>query len=74
MPSVLCSVLRLAFYAGLVITTSRWFVPYIGFIRASTVLYERLLESILFAKIRFHNTVATGLVRLFHAVQDVMRI
>ena len=45
---------------GLVITTVRWFILYNGSIRASHVLYERLLESVLFADIRFHDTVSRG--------------
>ncbi|RXW18905.1 hypothetical protein EST38_g6949 [Candolleomyces aberdarensis] len=45
---------------GLVFTTIRWFVLYHGSIRASTVLYERLLEAVLFADIRFHDTVSRG--------------
>jgi len=46
--------------AGLIITTIRWFILYDGSIRASTVLYKRLLESVLFANIRFHDTVSRG--------------
>lgn len=45
---------------GIFIDTSRWFVLYSGSIHASTVLYQRLLESVLFAKIRFHDTVNRG--------------
>ncbi|KAI0034681.1 P-loop containing nucleoside triphosphate hydrolase protein [Vararia minispora EC-137] len=45
---------------GIIIQTSRWFVLYNGSIRASTVLYERLLETVLFANIRFHDTVSRG--------------
>ena len=45
---------------GLVVTTVRWFILYNGSIRASRVLYERLLESVLFADIRFHDTVSRG--------------
>ncbi|KAK7044499.1 multidrug resistance-associated ABC transporter protein [Favolaschia claudopus] len=45
---------------GLIVTTLRWFVLYNGSIRASTVLYKRLLETVLFAKIRFHDTVSRG--------------
>ena len=45
---------------GLVITTVRWFILYNGSIRASRVLYEQLLESVLFADIRFHDTVSRG--------------
>lgn len=45
---------------GLVITTVRWFVLYRGSIHASRVLYQRLLETVLFAHIRFHDTVSRG--------------
>ncbi|KAF7316261.1 Multidrug resistance-associated ABC transporter protein [Mycena indigotica] len=45
---------------GLILTTVRWFVLYRGSIHASTVLYKRLLEGVLFAKIRFHDTVSRG--------------
>ena len=31
-----------------------------GSIRASTVLYQRLLETVLFANIRFHDTISRG--------------
>jgi ABC transporter transmembrane region len=44
----------------LVISTVRWFVLYEGSIRASTVLYQRLLEAVLFADIHFHDTVSRG--------------
>ncbi|KAG6854494.1 hypothetical protein C0991_006096 [Blastosporella zonata] len=46
--------------AGLIISTLRYFVLYDGSIRASTVLYKRLLETVLFANIRFHDTVSRG--------------
>ncbi|KAG6901340.1 hypothetical protein C0995_013396 [Termitomyces sp. Mi166 len=46
--------------AGLIIGTVRYFVLYNGSIRASTVLYKRLLETVLFANIRFHDTVSRG--------------
>ncbi|KAF8178248.1 multidrug resistance-associated ABC transporter [Pholiota molesta] len=45
---------------GLIIQTIRWFILYRGSIHASDVLYKRLLESILFADIRFHDTVSRG--------------
>ncbi|KAL0565394.1 hypothetical protein V5O48_016631 [Marasmius crinis-equi] len=45
---------------GLIITTYRWFVLYTGAIQASHVLYKRLLETVLFANIRFHDTVSRG--------------
>ncbi|KAG5350514.1 hypothetical protein C0989_010730 [Termitomyces sp. Mn162] len=46
--------------AGLIIGTLRYFILYNGSIRASTVLYKRLLETVLFANIRFHDTVSRG--------------
>ncbi|KAJ7610419.1 multidrug resistance-associated ABC transporter [Roridomyces roridus] len=46
--------------AGLVITTFRSFVLYYGSINASTILHKKLLEAILFAQIRFHDTVSRG--------------
>ncbi|KAF9531155.1 multidrug resistance-associated ABC transporter [Crepidotus variabilis] len=45
---------------GLILGTLRWFVLYRGSIHASHVLYERLLENVLFANIRFHDTVSRG--------------
>ena len=42
------------------IATVRWYILYSGSIRASRVLYERLLESVLFADIRFHDTISRG--------------
>ncbi|OSX61133.1 hypothetical protein POSPLADRAFT_1074834 [Postia placenta MAD-698-R-SB12] len=45
---------------GVVLGTLRWFVLYYGGIHASTVLYQRLLEGVLFANIRFHDTVSRG--------------
>ncbi|KAI8972894.1 ATP-binding cassette transporter [Trametes punicea] len=45
---------------GLVLTTLRWFVLYQGGIHASVALYKRLLEGVLFANIRFHDTVSRG--------------
>jgi len=45
---------------GPVVSTVRWFVLYNGSIHALTVLYERLLETVLFANIRFHDTVSRG--------------
>ncbi|KAI0355834.1 multidrug resistance-associated ABC transporter [Trametes cingulata] len=45
---------------GLVLSTLRWFVLYQGGIQASTALYKRLLEGVLFANIRFHDTISRG--------------
>ncbi|KAI0683866.1 ATP-binding cassette transporter [Cytidiella melzeri] len=44
----------------LILSTLRWFVLYRGGIHASRVLYKRLLEGVLFAQIRFHDTVSRG--------------
>ncbi|KAG8959224.1 hypothetical protein FRC03_008275 [Tulasnella sp. 419] len=46
--------------AGLIIATIRWLVLYQGSIHASRILYQRLLESVLFANIRFHDTTNRG--------------
>ncbi|KAH9932951.1 ATP-binding cassette transporter [Fomitopsis serialis] len=46
--------------AGVILQTIRWIVIYHGGIHASTVLYQRLLEGVLFANIRFHDTVSRG--------------
>lgn len=45
---------------GLFLNVFRFYVLYTGSINASTVLYKRLLEAILFANIRFHDTVSRG--------------
>ncbi|KAI0676238.1 multidrug resistance-associated ABC transporter [Trametes maxima] len=45
---------------GLVFSTLRWVVLYHGGIHASIALYKRLLEGVLFANIRFHDTVSRG--------------
>jgi len=46
--------------ANVIFGTLRWFILYQGSIHASTILYKRLLECVLFAKIRFHDTVSRG--------------
>ena len=46
--------------ANVIIMTLRWFILYEGSIVASAILYKRLLECVLFAKIRFHDTVSRG--------------
>lgn len=46
--------------AGLVISTVRFFVLYDGSIRASSILYKKMLEAVLFANMRFHDTVSRG--------------
>ncbi|KAL4079580.1 hypothetical protein J3A83DRAFT_4368342 [Scleroderma citrinum] len=45
---------------GLFLNVFRFYVLYIGSINASAVLYKRLLEAVLFANIRFHDTVSRG--------------
>ncbi|KAG8989939.1 hypothetical protein FRB93_003401 [Tulasnella sp. JGI-2019a] len=45
---------------GLVVQTLRWFMLYRGSLHASSVLYKRLLKSVLFAHIRFHDTTNRG--------------
>ncbi|KAJ7108814.1 multidrug resistance-associated ABC transporter [Mycena epipterygia] len=52
----------LAIYTAvsLIMTTVRFFVLYHGSIHASTVLYQKLLQAVLFAHIRFHDTVSRG--------------
>ncbi|CAL1699089.1 unnamed protein product [Somion occarium] len=45
---------------GLILTTFRYFVIYRGGLHASKVLHMRLLEGILFANLRFHDTVSRG--------------
>lgn len=45
---------------GVLIGGLRWLVLYYGSLRASRSLYAKLLEAILFAKIRFHDTVSRG--------------
>lgn len=47
-------------YGGLMIEIARWILRYEGSIRASTVLHKRLLKSVLFANIRFHDTTNRG--------------
>ncbi|KAI0821920.1 multidrug resistance-associated ABC transporter [Trametes gibbosa] len=49
-----------AIVCSLVLSTLRWFVLYQGGIQASITLYKRLLEGVLFANIRFHDTVSRG--------------
>ncbi|KAH7104982.1 multidrug resistance-associated ABC transporter [Auriculariales sp. MPI-PUGE-AT-0066] len=46
--------------SGVVLKTWRWFVLYYGSLQASRTLYERLLEQVIFAKMRFHDTINRG--------------
>ncbi|KAJ3515541.1 hypothetical protein NLJ89_g1687 [Agrocybe chaxingu] len=59
-PGFYISVYAIITTLGLVIGTVRWFILYNGSIHASDVLYKRLLEGVLFADIRFHDTVSRG--------------
>ena len=59
-PTFYISVYAVLTGLGLLIATLRWFIQYNGSIRAARLLHERLLESVLFADIRFHDTVARG--------------
>ncbi|KAJ7916824.1 multidrug resistance-associated ABC transporter [Mycena leptocephala] len=45
---------------GLILATVRFFVLFHGGIHASTILYQKLLQAVLFAHIRFHDTVSRG--------------
>ncbi|KAH8087167.1 multidrug resistance-associated ABC transporter [Cristinia sonorae] len=45
---------------GLFLTSLRFYILYRGGIHASRVLYKQLLEGVLFAQIRFHDTVSRG--------------
>ncbi|KZV66005.1 ATP-binding cassette transporter [Peniophora sp. CONT] len=59
-PSFYVGLYAVISFAGIFIGTLRWFALYHGSIRASTVLYKKLLETVLFANIRFHDTVSRG--------------
>ncbi|KIM46743.1 hypothetical protein M413DRAFT_63584 [Hebeloma cylindrosporum] len=52
----------LGIYAGVKIATKivRWLIIFSGSIHASKVLYEKLLETVLFANIQFHDTTSRG--------------
>ncbi|TDL21435.1 ATP-binding cassette transporter [Rickenella mellea] len=45
---------------GVIVGNIRWLTLYYGSIHASTILYKRLLEAVLFAHIRFHDTASRG--------------
>ncbi|KAF7325679.1 Multidrug resistance-associated ABC transporter protein [Mycena kentingensis (nom. inval.)] len=51
-------------FAGLAVKTLRWYIlcklSYSGSIKTSRVVFQRLLHSILFANIRFHDTISRG--------------
>ncbi|QRW11566.1 ABC transporter [Ceratobasidium sp. AG-Ba] len=54
------SIYALINIGGIVMQTMRWYVLYDGSIRASTALYKRLLRAVIFASIRFHDTIHRG--------------
>ncbi|KAL5499194.1 hypothetical protein ACEPAH_1712 [Sanghuangporus vaninii] len=54
------SIYALITLVGLVTSTLRWTVLYNGSINASAAIYKKLLESVLFAPIRFHDTISRG--------------
>ncbi|KAH9976210.1 ATP-binding cassette transporter [Lactifluus volemus] len=45
---------------SLILATACWYILYTGSIHMSTVLYKKLLETVLFVNIRFHDTVSRG--------------
>ncbi|KAJ7065610.1 multidrug resistance-associated ABC transporter [Mycena amicta] len=45
---------------GVILIVVRMLVLYLGSIHASKLLYKKLLEAVLFAEIRFHDTVSRG--------------
>lgn len=47
-------------FVGVLATTLRFVVLYYGSIQASTKVHQRMLERILFATIRFHDTTIRG--------------
>ncbi|KAJ7485719.1 multidrug resistance-associated ABC transporter [Mycena latifolia] len=47
-------------FGGLAVKTFRWYILYSGSIQASRILFQKLLHSILFANIRFHDTISRG--------------
>ncbi|KAL5522541.1 hypothetical protein ACEPAG_8557 [Sanghuangporus baumii] len=54
------SIYALITLVGLVTSTLRWTILYNGSINASAAIYKKLLESVLFAPIRFHDTISRG--------------
>ncbi|KAF8178262.1 multidrug resistance-associated ABC transporter [Pholiota molesta] len=59
-PTFYISIYAAITLTDLVISTIRWFILYTGSIRASRTLYKQLLESILFASLRFHESTSRG--------------
>ncbi|KDQ21679.1 hypothetical protein BOTBODRAFT_26106 [Botryobasidium botryosum FD-172 SS1] len=45
---------------GLIVQTLRWIIIYQGSINASHTLHKKMLEAVLFANIRFHDTISRG--------------
>ncbi|KAF9459133.1 multidrug resistance-associated ABC transporter [Collybia nuda] len=59
-PSFYIAVYAAVTAVGLIIGTIRFFVLFKGSIRASRILYKKMLKAILFANMRFHDTVSRG--------------
>ncbi|KAI0748272.1 multidrug resistance-associated ABC transporter [Daedaleopsis nitida] len=59
-PAFYIGIYALISVTGLILTTLRFFVVFHGGINASMVLYEKLLETVLFANIRYHDTSSRG--------------
>ncbi|KAJ7025509.1 multidrug resistance-associated ABC transporter [Mycena alexandri] len=59
-PFFFLSIYAVVSIMGLIFSTVRYFVLYQGAIHASTVLYKELLQAVLFAKIRLHDTISRG--------------
>ncbi|KAJ6516269.1 multidrug resistance-associated ABC transporter [Mycena sanguinolenta] len=59
-PTYYITIYTILSVVGLVLTTGRWLILYSGSIHASGILHKRLLEAVLFADIRFHDTSSRG--------------
>ncbi|KAF7354869.1 Multidrug resistance-associated ABC transporter [Mycena sanguinolenta] len=59
-PTYYITIFTILSATGLILTTGRWLILYSGSIHASGILYKRLLEAVLFADIRFHDTSSRG--------------
>ncbi|KAH7105025.1 multidrug resistance-associated ABC transporter [Auriculariales sp. MPI-PUGE-AT-0066] len=59
-PRFYIAVFTIIAFSGVFLTTWRWMVLYHGSLRASRVLYDRLLERVLFARVRFHDKANRG--------------
>ncbi|KAF9479792.1 multidrug resistance-associated ABC transporter [Pholiota conissans] len=59
-PSYYISIYSSITLTGLIVSTARWFILYAGSIHASNTLYKQMLESVLFAPLRFHESTSRG--------------